>query len=403
MFIYHTMHDLKSNIENLSGKYYQDIIAIRRHIHRHPELSGQEYQTMEYVCGHLGRLNIPYRKGIAGTGIMAWIEGRNPSKRCIGIRADMDALPIQELNECEYRSQNPGVMHACGHDVHTACLLGAARILNELKEQWEGTVKLYFQPSEETYPGGAIGMIREGILEDPKPEYVIGQHVFPLLSAGQVGIKPGLFMASTDEFFITVHGRGGHGAMPNFTIDPILIASHIVVALQQIASRNANPIVPTVVTVGKFIGDGRTNVIPDMVKLEGTLRTFDEEWRNELHGKIRSIATGLATSMGGEAQVTISRGYPYVNNDETLSETMIDLAREYLGKEQVRPVQQKMGAEDFSYFGREVPSCLFVLGVAEPSAGFGPNLHTARFDVDERGILTGTGILAWFALKLMGN
>jgi len=395
------MKELKDRITALAAEYFEDIRAIRRHIHRFPELSGQEHKTMTYVCRHLDEYGIPYRKNIAGTGVMAWIGGANPSKNCIGIRADMDALPIQELNECDYRSENPGVMHACGHDVHTACLLGAARILVQLKDQWEGTVKLFFQPSEETYPGGAIGMIGEGVLENPRPSCVIGQHVFPLLSAGQIGIKPGLFMASTDEFFITVAGRGGHGAMPNFTIDPILIASYIVVALQQIASRNANPIVPTVVTIGKFIGDGRTNVIPDQVRLEGTLRTFDESWRKEVQQKIRSIAEGVASSMGGEAKVTISHGYPYVNNDEMLSGEMMKLAGEYLGREQVKQVEPKMGAEDFSYFGREVPACLFVLGIADPAAGIGPNLHTARFDVDEDSIRTGTGLLAWFAVKLL--
>jgi amidohydrolase len=313
----------------------------------------------------------------------------------------MDALPITESNQVEYKSSTPGVMHACGHDVHMACLLGAARILSDIKESFRGTIKLLFQPSEETYPGGAIQMIKDGALKDPVPDFVIGQHVFPFLSAGQVGIRPGLFMASTDEFFITVRGKGGHGAMPQTAVDPVLIASHIVVALQQIVSRNANPLVSTVVTVGRFIAEGRTNVIPETAKLEGTIRTFDENWRNEAHKLLRRIAEGTAESMGGSCDVFIDRGYPFVYNNPELSAEFSRLASEYLGADNVRPMEQKMGAEDFAYFANEVPGVLYGLGIADPSVGTGPNLHTPGFQVEESSMITGTGLIAWLAISML--
>lgn len=356
---------------------------------------------MEFVCSRLNEYGIPFRKEIAGTGIMALIEGRNPGSRCIGLRADMDALPIQEINEVEYKSNHPGVMHACGHDVHTTILLGAARILKNLSGEWEGTLKLFFQPSEETYPGGAISMINEGVLEDPSPEFIIGQHVFPLLNAGMAGFCPGLFMASTDEFFLTVKGKGGHGAMPQLAVDPILIAAHIVIALQQIVSRNANPIVPTVVTIGRIIGEGRTNVIPREVTMDGTVRTFDEAWRKQVHEKIRTIATLTAEAMGGQCEVKFAAGYPFLNNDQDLTTRLRSLAGTYLGNENAVSVDQKMGAEDFAYFAQARPSCFYALGIANPALGIKGNLHTADFNVDETSIDTGIGLMTWIALNLM--
>jgi amidohydrolase len=397
------MNETGLKIKKLTTKYFPEIVSIRRHLHRYPELSGEEHETMEFVASKLNEYGIPCQKGIAETGVVGLIRGRNPDGMCIALRADLDALAIQELNDHDYCSLHPGKMHACGHDVHMACLLGAARILNEIKDQLSGTVKLIFQPSEETYPGGARRMIAAGVLDNPAPSFVIAQHVFPLLPAGHVGFKQGIFMASTDEFTITVKGRGGHGAMPHIAVDPILIASHIVIALQQITSRNADPLVPTVVTVGRFIGEGRTNVIPDEVQLQGTIRTFEEEWRKEMHQKIETLVTGIATSMGGEASLTIAHGYPFVFNDERLTGRLTELAAEYLGHECVKPVPQKMGAEDFSYYGREVPSCLFVLGMADHIKGIGQNLHTARFNVDESCLETGTGILTWFAVRLLGK
>jgi amidohydrolase len=282
-----------------------------------------------------------------------------------------------------------------------ACLLGASKILNSLKDQFEGTVKLLFQPSEESYPGGAIRMIGEGVLENPAPDYVIAQHVINTLDAGDVGLRPGAYMASTDEIFITVRGKGGHAATPSQVIDPVLIAAHIIVALQQIVSRNAEPVVPTVVSFGRIIGNGRTNVIPDEVKIDGTVRTYDENWRKEVHHRIEKIATGLATAMGGACEVKISHGYPYLFNDPALTEKLSQMAADYLGTSHVKVLEQRMTAEDFAYFAREVPSCLFRLGIANEVKGIGSNLHTATFDVDEQSLETGMGIMAWFAVELL--
>ncbi len=395
------MPTLQERIRQLASELFPEIVAIRRHIHQNPELSKMEFQTMEFVCSKLSGYGIPFKKGVAGTGVVALVEGRNPGARCIALRADMDALPIHEINEVEYKSKNPGVMHACGHDVHTACLLGAARILKTLSDEWEGTVKLIFQPSEESYPGGAITMIKEGVLDNPNPEFIIGQHVFPLLNAGMAGFRPGLFMASTDEIFLTVKGKGGHGAMPQMAVDPILIASHIVIALQQIVSRNANPLVPTVVTIGRIVGEGRTNVIPNEVTMDGTVRTFDETWRKLVHEKIRTIATKTAEAMGGQCEVRIDAGYPFLSNNPELESRLASLAGSYLGNENVVEVDQKMGAEDFAYFAQARPSCFYALGIANPDLGITGNLHTPDFNVDENAIATGMGLMAWFSVNLM--
>ncbi|MEI7490632.1 MAG: M20 family metallopeptidase [Bacteroidota bacterium] len=395
------MSDIANVIRLKAEEYFSEILAIRRYIHQHPELSKQEKNTMEFIGSKLSEYGIQYKDNVGGYGIVGLIEGREPQAACLALRADMDALPINETNEVAYRSANPGVMHACGHDVHMACLLGAAKILNSLREHFRGTIKLLFQPSEETYPGGAIQMIQAGALENPKPDFVIGQHVFPFFSSGQAGFRPGMFMASTDEFFITVKGKGGHGAMPQTAVDPILIASHIVVALQQIVSRNANPLTSTVVTVGKFTGEGRTNVIPETVRLEGTVRTFDEEWRARVHELLKQIASGTAEAMGGSCDVVVDRGYPFVFNNEDLTARLIKLSGDYLGETNVKPMEQKMGAEDFSYFAQQAPSCLYGLGIAYPAAGTGPNLHTAGFNVDESALKTGMGLMAWLAVNVM--
>ena len=397
------MADIATIIRQKAEEYFDEVVSIRRHIHQHPELSKQEKNTMDFISGKLSEYSIPFTDNVGGYGIVGIIEGRDQQGLCIALRDDMDALPINETNEVGYKSVNPGVMHACGHDVHIACLLGAAKILNSLRNEFRGKVKLFFQPSEESYPGGAIQMINDGAVKNPKPDFVIAQHVFPFLSAGQVGFRPGMFMASTDEFFITVKGKGGHGAMPQTAIDPILIASHIVIALQQIVSRNANPLVSTVVTVGKITGEGRTNVIPETVRLEGTIRTFDEAWRSKVHETLQRIANGTAEAMGGSCDITIDRGYPFLFNNEELTTRLTSMATEYLGENNVKPMEQKMGAEDFAYFANEVPGCLFGLGIADPSVGTGPNLHTAGFHVDESSIQTGMAMLAWMAMKVLNS
>ena len=393
------MTELKTRIKELSARYFEGIRQVRRHLHQNPELSCEEVLTAEFVCRQLDAMNIPYSKGIAGTGIVGMIHGNNPELANIALRADMDALPITEESKVEYKSWFSGKMHACGHDVHMASLLGAAKILNQLKDEFEGSIKLIFQPSEETYPGGAIQMINEGVLKNPDTSNVIGQHVINTLDAGKIGLKPGPYMASTDEVYLTVKGKGGHAATPEQVIDPILIASHIVVALQQIVSRSANPIMPTVLSFGRIIGEGRTNIIPDEVKLAGTIRTYNETWRKEIHLKIEKISTSMAEAMGGTCEVKIAHGYPFLDNDPHLTENIKTWAKEYLGAENVVDLESRMTAEDFSYFANEVPSCFYRLGIRNEERGINSNLHTATFDVDETCLETGMGLMAWLAIK----
>ncbi len=397
------MEKLKEKIQELAAEYHQEVVEMRRHIHRNPELAFEEYKTAKYVSKKLSEYNIEHKTGIAKTGIVGLIKGKNPDSYVVGLRADMDALPIKEANTHEFISENKGKMHACGHDAHTASLLGTAKILNKLKDRFEGTVKLIFQPSEEQFPGGAKVMIEEGVLDNPKVNMMIGQHVYPQLDAGQVGMKSGNYMASTDEIYLTVKGRGGHGALPEQNIDPVLIASHIVVALQQIVSRNALPSMPTVVSFGKFIANGRTNVIPDEVKLDGILRTFDENWRAEAHEKITKIAKGVAESMGAYCDVFIDKGYPVLFNNETLTEKSSTYASEYLGEEKVYPLDYRMTAEDFAYYSQKIPGCFYRLGIRNEKKDITSSLHTSSFDIDEESLLTSIGLMSWIALQHLTN
>ncbi len=395
------MEELKRNISALTEKIFSEVLDIRRHLHRHPELSWEETETADFICSKLGEYGISYRKGIAGTGVVGLIRGKDPDSRCIALRADMDALPVQELNAVDYRSEFPGKMHACGHDVHMASLLGTAKILQELRAGFQGSIKLIFQPSEETYPGGALSMIHEGVLDDPPTEFILAQHVINTLESGDVGFKAGAYMASTDEVFLTVKGKGGHAATPNLNVDPVLIASHIIVALQQIVSRIADPLMPTVVSFGRIIGEGRTNIIPDEVKVEGTLRTYDETWRTEIHKQIVKTSTAIAEGMGGQCEVKIAHGYPFLYNDPKLTAYLQELAADYLGADHVKDLEKRMTAEDFSYFARRKPSCLYRLGTANTATGINANLHSAWFDVDESSLKTGMGLMAWFSIKLL--
>jgi amidohydrolase len=393
------MNSLKDRIKSLAADFSEEVVSIRRHLHRNPELSFKEFETAAFIAKKLDEYRISYEDKVAKTGIVALIKGKNPDIKTVALRADMDALPIIEKNDVEYCSQNAGVMHACGHDAHMACLLGAAKVLNILRDEFSGTVKLIFQPSEESYPGGAKVMIEEGVLENPKPVSIFGQHVFPELEAGKIGMRSGKYMASTDEVFIRVIGKGGHGAIPDKVVDPVLIAAHIVIALQQIVSRKASPVMPTVVSFGKIYSDGKTNIIPDEVKLEGIIRTFDAAWREEIKDQIRKIACGMAESMGGQCEVFIDQGYPAVVNDEQLTARAWEYAVEYLGSERVLELEMRMTAEDFSYFAQKIPGCFFRLGTANKSKGITSNLHSATFDVDETSLETGMGIMAWFAVS----
>ncbi|MCC6517182.1 MAG: amidohydrolase [Chitinophagales bacterium] len=391
--------DLKDKIKNLADAYYNELVAIRRHLHAHPELSFEEKETAAYISNKLDELGIEHTTNIGGHGIVGIIKGKNPTIKTIALRADIDALPIEEKNNCDYASKNIGVMHACGHDVHTTSLLGAAKILNELKEHFEGSIKLIFQPAEEKLPGGASIMIKEGVLKNPAVEVIFGQHVLPQLETGKVAFKSGIAMASCDEIYLTVKGKGGHGAVPHLTIDPILIASHIVVALQSVVSRNANPIMPSVLSIGKFIANGATNVIPEEVKLEGTFRTFDEQWRKEAHQKIKTICESIALSFGGICEVNIEKGYPFLKNDEQTTNASFALAQQYLGAENVEEMPARMTAEDFSYYSQEIPACFYRLGTGNISKGITSSIHTPTFDVDENCLKIGSGLMAWIAIK----
>lgn len=390
-------------IKLLSKQLLPEIISIRREIHSNPELAFEEYKTAAMIASILDKHGIEYEKGIAKTGVVALIKGNDPGKKIVALRADMDALPIKELNDVEYKSKNEGKMHACGHDVHTASLLGTAIILQEMKDSFSGTVKLIFQPSEEKYPGGAKVMIEEGVLENPKPNVIFGQHVYPDIEAGKIGMKSGNYMASTDEIFLTVRGKGGHGALPHKNIDPVLIASHIIIALQQIVSRNARPDIPTVISFGRVIAEGQTNVIPDEVKLDGIMRTFDEEWRAEIKERITKMAKGIAESMGGKCDVFIDQGYPVLVNDNKVTEKTRKNAIEYLGKENVLKLELRTTAEDFAYFTQKIPGCFYRLGVRNDEKGITSNLHTATFDVDEKSLETGMGMMAWLTVREMGG
>lgn len=398
MQIYGIM-ELKDTIKNLANTYFDELVSIRRHLHAHPELSYEEVETSKYISKKLTEFGIEHTTNIGGHGIVGLIKGKNADKKTIALRGDMDALPIEEKNVCDYVSQNKGVMHACGHDVHTTSLLGAAKILNEIKEEFEGTIKLIFQPAEEKLPGGASIMIKDGVLENPKVESIFGQHVLPQLETGKVAFRAGIAMASCDEIYITVHGKGGHGAVPHLAIDPILIASHIVIALQQVVSRNANPTLPSVLSIGKFIANGATNIIPEEVKLEGTFRTFDEKWRAEAHEIIKTICNNTATSFGGSCDLLIDKGYPFLKNDEALTNNAFQLAKQYLGNENVEEMPSRMTAEDFSYYSQVVPACFYRLGTGNIAKGITSNIHTPTFDVDENCLKIGSGLMAWLAVN----
>ncbi|NII27142.1 amidohydrolase [Pseudoflavitalea sp. X16] len=385
---------LKEKIQSLASTYAPVFIDIRHHLHAHPELSYQEVETSQFIQQKLQEFGIPHQV-MATTGVVGLIKGKNPDKRIVALRADIDALPILEENNVPYKSTRDGVMHACGHDVHTTCLLGAAKILQELKEEWEGTVKLIFQPGEERNPGGASILIKEGVLANPAPEAIFGLHVHPQLAVGQLSFRGGQVMASADEIYITIKGKGGHAAAPHLTVDTILIASHLIVSLQQIISRNRNPLSPSVLSICSIQGGHTTNVIPSEVKLMGTFRALDEAWRFKAHELIRNNVEQLVHAMGGEVDLHIDVGYPTVYNHEALNATARKLAEGYMGAEHVETTEMRMGAEDFGYYTQLIPGCFYRLGVMNEAKGITSGVHTPTFNIDESAIETGMGMMAW--------
>ncbi|HNT50326.1 MAG TPA: M20 family metallopeptidase [Cyclobacteriaceae bacterium] len=392
---------LLDKIKSLSELLHTQVIEWRRHLHANPELSYQEFNTAKFVAEKLksfGLNPVP----MANTGWVALIQGK-PGKNTVALRADMDALPIEEKNNVPYKSTRPGVMHACGHDVHTASLLGTAKILSQLKSEFEGTVKLIFQPGEEKNPGGASYMIKEGALTNPAPASIIGQHVMPLVPVGKVGFREGMYMASSDEIYLKVIGKGGHGAAPELAIDPVVIASHIIVALQQIISRNASPKQPTVLTFGRIVGDGATNIIPNEVNIAGTFRALNEQWRKEGLKKIKKMAESIAEGMGGRCEVTISHGYPYLENNPALTQRIRHAAEDYVGKENVVDIDLTLGSEDFAFYSHVVPASFYRLGTRNESRGLTSYVHSSTFDIDEDALKLGPGLMAWMAVTELSN
>ena len=394
-------------IKEIAHRINPQVIEWRRWLHRHPELSQQEFGTMAFVADRLREMGLHPHTGIGKTGCMAILRGAiDPDSYCVALRSDYDALPLQEQTGLPFASENEGVMHACGHDthmsMHTSSLLGAAKILCELQQQLQGSIMFIFEPSEEMYPGGARMMMDDGLFNDLMPNEIYAFHCLPEMDCGRVGMRKGKYMASTDELYWTVKGRGGHGATPHLSVDPILIASHIVVALQQVVSRNASPMMPTTLSFGKFIGSGRTNIIPDEVKMEGIIRTFDEKWRLEAHDKIRKISEGIAESMGGECDLFIDYGYPYVVNDDECTQQVHDNACAFLGADKVEWLDMRMTAEDFAFFAQKIPACYFRIGIHEPGTPFG-NLHRPTLLVDERSIELANGLVAYNAFMALQN
>jgi amidohydrolase len=393
------------SIKELATKLAPELLAVRRHLHQNPELSFKEYNTSLYIQNKLKEAGIPFTAGHAGTGIIALIEGKDPSSKTILLRADMDALPIDEKNNVPYCSVTKGVMHACGHDVHSTCVLGAAKILKELRKEFTGTVKVIFQPGEEVLPGGASLMIKEGVLQSPPVNKALALHVFPNMETGKVGFRKGMYMASTDELYLTVNGKGGHAAMVSEYVNPLIIASEILLTVQ-VNFMNENALkgskgenIPTVVAFGKIEGKGATNVIPDKVEAEGTFRTMNEDWRNEAHQRLRDIVSEVSARYGIESLLRIEKGYPYLVNDVPFTEQCRAAASEYLGKDQVEDLPLRMTAEDFAFISQQVPSCFFRLGTGNKKKGITSGVHTPTFDIDESALETGTGLLAWIILN----
>ncbi len=396
------MEDLKNRIKLLSKKYFSEVKDIRRYLHMHPELSFNEFKTSEYISKKLKEYNIPFKNKIAQTGIVATINCKNPTKKVVALRADMDALPLEEKNKTTYCSKNHKVMHACGHDAHMSILLGVAKILNEMKDELEGTVKLIFQPAEEKLPGGATAMIKGGVLKNPDVNVILGQHVIPTIDAGKIGIRSGYVMASCDEIFITVKGKGGHAATPDLIHNPIPVAAQIIsecMKIPQMYKKN----IPTTLSFGKFIADGRTNIVPDEVKIEGTFRAFDEIWRKKCLLKIENTVRSVAKKRNMNCDVKILNGYPFLVNNNEVTERVRLKAIDYLGKSNIQEIDMRLTAEDFAYYSQIVPACFYRLGIKKPSLKQVSNLHTATFDIDEKSLETGVGLMTWLTVNELFN
>ncbi len=384
-------HELKEFLSTKVSAIYEKIKGYREHLHQNPELSYKEFNTMEYVAAKLKEIGIPYEKGVAGTGIIGIIRSSKHSENqaCIGLRADLDALPIQEQNTASYKSKVDGVMHACGHDVHTSILLGAAEILFELREDLEHPVKLIFQPGEEKNPGGASLLIEAGVLENPKVKEMYALHVFPELEVGKLAIRPGLNMASCDELHLEIIGVGGHGAMPEKCINPILIGSEFIIEAQNIIHKSCPKEVPCVISFGHFDALGATNVIPERAEIKGTFRTMNEEWRGKAAILLMDLANNLENKYKGNVNLIVSKGYPFLKNDEELTEKLKTKFESFFGPEKIEGLALRMTSEDFSFYSQTIPVCFFRLGVGNKEKGIIYSVHHPKFDVDSACLKTG--------------
>ncbi len=393
--------EIRQKIQSLAEENFDWVIERRQHLHSHPELSFQEEATAQFVQGELSNLGIPFQAGVGGHGVIGLIQGEKPSQGpepVIALRADMDALPIQEENEVSYRSQHPGIMHACGHDVHTSSLLGTARILQSIKAHFSGSIKLIFQPAEERLPGGASLVIKDGALQNPAVQAIYGQHVQPYFDCGKIGVRSGMYMASADEIYLTVRGKGGHAAHPATFVDPVMITAQMLTAMQQVVSRS-DPRIPTILSFGRVIAEGATNIIPEKVEVHGTLRTMNEPWRKQAQQKIKDIAHHTAKMLGGEVDIDLKVGYPVLYNDEKLTQMARNHIADYVGEENIIDMDLWMAAEDFAWYTHEVPGCFYRLGTRNEARGITHGLHTSRFDIDETAMRHSTGLMAWVALK----
>lgn len=392
--------DLKTSLQQGASEIFPEVVGLRRQIHQNPELAFEEHETAALVKAKLNEFGIDYDEGVAKTGVVGYVRGKaSGDDRVIALRADMDALPILEANEVDYKSRNAGKMHACGHDVHTSSLLGAAKLLSEHRDHFSGTIKLIFQPSEEKLPGGASVMIKEGVLENPKVSSIIGQHVMPYIEVGKIGMRKGIYMASADEIYFTVKGQGGHAAQPQNFVDPVMIAAYIITQLQTVVSRMADPRLPSVISFGKIIAEGATNVIPNEVRVEGTYRAMNEAQRAKAHDMIAEIIHSTAKAMGGSAELNLVKGYPVLTNDVPLGERSRHWAEDYVGAENIENLDLWMAAEDFAWYSQEIPGCFYRLGTRNTAKGITHGLHTPLFNIDEDALRLSTGLMAYLAIR----
>lgn len=382
---------------------HEDIVTIRRDLHRHPELSTKEFRTGKTVASHLDKWGIEYETGCADTGIVGMIRGKKGEGRTVAARADMDALPIEEAEGLPFRSVNSKVMHACGHDAHTAILLGTARILKEAEDEFGGTVKLFFQPAEEAV-GGAQRMIRDGCMENPRVDYTLGIHVMPNVPAGKVELKYGKLCADTGGLSIRIRGKSGHAAYPDTAIDAITIAAQVITALQQLVSRSVSPLNSVVLTFGTIHGGEKANIIAGEVELVGTLRTLDNQTKSAVREKIEQIAVGTARAFGADADVSFHDGYIALVNDDRVVDVVAAAAERVVGTENILYKEfPSMGGEDFSYFGEAAPSAFYHIGCGNPEKGITAPLHSRDFKIDEECLVTGVAMQVESVLALLAS